>query len=174
MSLRSQWRGGFEDEIARGREELGKEEMKKDTQQKVLQNIGLAWPVRADSGVAPANQTNERVKTRSSWISHKFLWILVAFLGKTSAIHIELWLQFALRKSSWTGLSLVWFAGVTPDRRAQNFVVKSGGFCRRFCWRVSWAFPRKLGKTSKQQNPQKHRQLKNTIHDSSVLPKKAL
>ena len=40
-----------------------------------------------------------------------FLWILVFFLGKTSAIRIELWCRFAPKKSSWTGLSLVWLPG---------------------------------------------------------------
>ena len=44
-----------------------------------------------------------------------FLWILVFFPGKASAIHIELLFQKAPGKSSWTGLSLVWSAGVTPD-----------------------------------------------------------
>ena len=37
------------------------------------------------------------------------------FLGKTSTIHIELLFRNAPGKSSWTGLSLVWFAGVTPE-----------------------------------------------------------
>ena len=59
-------------------------------------------------------QTKERAKTISSWF-HPFLWILVFLLGKTSAIHIKLLFRFAPGKSSWTGLSLVWFAGVTPD-----------------------------------------------------------
>ena len=44
-----------------------------------------------------------------------FLWILVFFLGKTSTIHIELLFRNAPAKSSWTGLFLVWFAGVTPE-----------------------------------------------------------
>ena len=44
-----------------------------------------------------------------------FLWILVFFLGKTSTIHIELLFRNAPGKSSWTGLSLVWFAGATSD-----------------------------------------------------------
>ena len=44
-----------------------------------------------------------------------FLWILVFFLGKTSTIHIELLFRNAPVKSSWTDLSLVWFAGATPD-----------------------------------------------------------
>ena len=44
-----------------------------------------------------------------------FLWILVFFLGKTSTIHIELLFRNAPAKRSWTDLSLVWFAGVTPD-----------------------------------------------------------
>ena len=44
-----------------------------------------------------------------------FLWILVFFLGKTTTIHIELLFRNAPAESSWTGLSLVWFAGVTLD-----------------------------------------------------------
>ena len=44
-----------------------------------------------------------------------FLWILVFFLGETSTIHIELLFRNAPAKSSWTDLSLVWFAGATPD-----------------------------------------------------------
>ena len=67
-----------------------------------------------ESGVAPANQTKWRAKTREVHEFRPFLWILVFFLGKTSAIHIELWFQSAPGKSSWTGLSLVWFARVTP------------------------------------------------------------
>ena len=66
------------------------------------------------SGVAPANQTKERAKTKSSWI-RPFLWILVLFFGKTSTIHIELLFRNAPAKSSWTDLSLVWFAGATPE-----------------------------------------------------------
>ena len=46
-----------------------------------------------------------------------FLWILVFFLGKTSTIHIELLFRNAPAKSSWTDLSLVWFAGATTDLR---------------------------------------------------------
>ena len=46
-----------------------------------------------------------------------FLWILLFFLRKTSTIHIEFLFRNAPRKSSWTGLSLVRFAGVTPDSR---------------------------------------------------------
>ena len=46
-----------------------------------------------------------------------FLWTLVFFLRKTSTIHIELLFRNAPGKSSWTDLSLVWFAGATPDCR---------------------------------------------------------
>ena len=46
-----------------------------------------------------------------------FLWILVFFLRKTSTIHIELLFRNAPAKSSWTHLSLVWFARATPDLR---------------------------------------------------------
>ena len=41
------------------------------------------------SGVAPANKTKERAKTKSSWISPIFVWILVFFLRKTGTIHIS-------------------------------------------------------------------------------------
>ena len=37
------------------------------------------------------------------------------FLGKTSTIHIELLFRNAPGKSSRTDLSLVWFAGATPE-----------------------------------------------------------
>ena len=37
------------------------------------------------------------------------------FLRKTSTIHIELLFRNAPVKSSWTDLSLVWFAGATPE-----------------------------------------------------------
>ena len=77
------------------------------------------WSMQKRPGVALAKQNKERAKEmakpKSSWISSMFVWILVFFLGKTSAIHIELLFQFAPGKSSWTGLSLVWFAGVTPE-----------------------------------------------------------
>ena len=43
------------------------------------------------------------------------------FLGKTSTIHIEFWFEFVPAKSSWTDLSLVWFAGTTPDGRCRGF-----------------------------------------------------
>ena len=49
-----------------------------------------------------------------------FVWILVFLLGKTSAIHIELLFWNAPGKCSWTGLSLVWFAGVTSDSKCHQ------------------------------------------------------
>ena len=64
---------------------------------------------------APANQTKERAKTRSSWISPIFVNSGVFFLRKTSTIHIELLFWNAPVKSSWTHVSLVWFAGATPE-----------------------------------------------------------
>ena len=67
------------------------------------------------SGVAPANQTKERAETKSSWISPIFVNSCV-FLRKTSTIHIELLFRSAPAKSSWTDLSLVWFAGATPEK----------------------------------------------------------
>ena len=57
------------------------------------------------SGVAPANQ-KKRPKRKVHGF-HPFLWILVFFLRKTSAIHIELLFRNAPVKSSWTDLSLV-------------------------------------------------------------------
>ena len=44
-----------------------------------------------------------------------FLWILEFFLRKTSTVHIELLFWNAPAKSSWTDLTLVWFAGATPE-----------------------------------------------------------
>ena len=38
------------------------------------------------------------------------------FPWETSTIHIEFWLEFAPAESSWTDLSLVWFAGTTPEK----------------------------------------------------------
>ena len=73
-----------------------------------------SW-IHLTSGVAPANQTKERAKTKSSWISPIFVNSGVFFLRKTSTIQIELLFRNAPVKSSWTDLSLVWFAGVTPD-----------------------------------------------------------
>ena len=85
------------------------------------------------AGVAPANQTKERAKTKSSWISPNFVnsgvfpwenkgdekfmnfahfcdfWCF--FLGKQARnSHIEFLFRNAPGKSSWTDLSLVWFA----------------------------------------------------------------
>ena len=87
--------------------------------------------------LAPANQTKERAKTKSSWLS-PILWILGVFLGKTNAIHIELLFRNAPRKSSWTGLSLVWFAGVTPDFCVTDVCVIGKWIPRRFMcnWHV--------------------------------------
>ena len=61
--------------------------------------------------------------------AHFFVWILVFFLRKTSTIHIELSLRNAPAKSSWTDLSLVWFAGATPD--ADREKVKHLGVSQR-------------------------------------------
>ena len=55
-----------------------------------------------------------------------FLWILVFFLRKTSTIHIEFLFRNAPAKSSWTDLSLVWFAGATPDKKCWNSLTKPG------------------------------------------------
>ena len=76
---------------------------------------------------SPHNQESPRQtkpKKGAKWKVHEFrpfLWILAFFLGKTSTIHIELLFRKAPAKSSWTGLSLVWFAGVTPDTREDIF-----------------------------------------------------
>ena len=49
---------------------------------------GILHPSRKrKSGVAPANQTKERAKTKSLWISPTFVIILLFFLRKTSTIH---------------------------------------------------------------------------------------
>ena len=65
------------------------------------------------SGVAPANQTKERAKTKSSWISPIFLCEFWCFsLGKQARnSHIELLFRNAPAKSSWTDFFFFWFAG---------------------------------------------------------------
>ena len=88
-----------------------------------------------------------------------FLWILVFFLRKTSTIHIELLFRNAPAKSSWTDLSLVWFAGATPDfeaisllnytenperrgktpgEKSKNPVETAPDFCSLSCSSASW------------------------------------
>ena len=56
-----------------------------------------------------------------------FLWILVFLLRKTSTIHIELLFRNAPAKSSWTDLSLVWFAGATLEVGWGSSTRKGGG-----------------------------------------------
>ena len=68
-------------------------------------------------------QTKPKKGPKRPWISPILVWILVLFLGKTNAIHIELWFQSAPGKSSWTGLSLAWFAGVSPDFNSKTKIV---------------------------------------------------
>ena len=51
------------------------------------------------------------------------------FLGKTSTIHMELLFGNAPAKSSWSDLSLVWFAGATPEK---NSWFKNQGIFRAF------------------------------------------
>ena len=77
-------------------------------------------PLYEFSGVAPANQTKKRAK-RKVHEFRPFLWILVFFLRKTSTIHIELLFRNTPAKSSWTDLSLVWFAGATPENPKDCF-----------------------------------------------------
>ena len=55
-----------------------------------------------------------------------------SFLRKTITTHIELLFQNAPVKSSWTDLSLVWFAGATPETTNMAF------FCRRCNRRPTW------------------------------------
>ena len=67
----------------------------------------------------PLRQTKpkKRPKRKVHEFRPFFSWILVLFLRlrKTSAIHIELLFRNAPVRSSWTDLSLAWFAGATPD-----------------------------------------------------------
>ena len=55
----------------------------------------------------------------AEWLARvdRVRWTLAigVLLRKTSAISIELLFRNAPGKTSWTGLSLVWFAGVTPE-----------------------------------------------------------
>ena len=75
-------------------------------------------PCKFRSGVAPANQTKpNKGPKRKAHEFRPFLWILVPFVRKTSTIHIELLFGNAPAKSPWTDLSLVWFAGDTPNSR---------------------------------------------------------
>ena len=66
------------------------------------------------SGVAPANQTKERAKTKSSWISPIFV---NSGVFPEEYKHDSHWtfVPESPAKSSWTDLSLVWFAGATPE-----------------------------------------------------------
>ena len=97
------------------------------------------------SGAAPANQTKETAKTKSSWISPIFVNSGV-FLRNTSMIHIELLFRNAPAKSSWTDLSLVWFARATPemydpiflqlpgtDLRQDLAILSQKGWCDNTC-----------------------------------------
>ena len=90
-----------------------------------------------ESGVAPANQTKERAKTKSSWISPIFVNSGVFPWENKHETHIELLFRNAPAKSSWTDLSLVWFASATPERNKKKrdtavFVV----LCKRCLARV--------------------------------------
>ena len=60
------------------------------------------------------------------------------FLGKTSTIHIELLFWNAPAKSSWTDLSLVWFAGATPELHGnlEKYVLLRQERVRKF--RTQW------------------------------------
>ena len=73
------------------------------------------WLKPHHSGVAPANQTKESAKTKSSWISPIFVNSGVFPWENKHDSHIELLFRNAPAKSSWTDLSLVWFAGATPE-----------------------------------------------------------
>ena len=96
---------------------------RKKTYRKLGEKLGGNF---GESGVASANQTKERAKTKV----HEFrpfsceLWWF--FLRKTSTIHE---LNFcsgmhAPAKSSWTDLSLIWFAGVKTFRFSVRFLVR--------------------------------------------------
>ena len=67
------------------------------------------------SGVAPANQTKKGPKRKVSWISPIFCEFWCFSLRKRARFTLNLCSGMPLRKSSWTDLSLVWFAGATPD-----------------------------------------------------------
>ena len=70
------------------------------------------------SGVAPANQTKERAKRKV----HDFALFFCVNSGvfpweNKHDSRIELLFRNAPAKSSWTDLSLVWFAGATPEEK---------------------------------------------------------
>ena len=77
------------------------------------------WCCKARSGVAPANQTKEKAKPKSSWISPIFV---NSGVFPWENKHDSHWtfVPECPGKSSWTGLSLVWFAGATPDTTDVN------------------------------------------------------
>ena len=80
---------------------------------------GESFPILVGlSGVAPANQTKEWAKTKSSWISPIFVNSGVS-LGKQARFTSNFGSSLPWRRS-WTGLSLVWFAGVTPESCSIN------------------------------------------------------
>ena len=89
----------------------------KDT---VYQKHGLCHPDKTLalwSGVAPAKQTKERAKTKSSWEFRPFFCVNsgVFPLENKHDSHIELLFRNAPAKSSWTDLSLVRFVPGPPD-----------------------------------------------------------
>ena len=71
--------------------------------------------IRSCSG--KPNQRKGQNDEKFIWISPIFVNSGVFFLRKTSTIHIELLFRNAPAKNSWTDLSLVWFAGPTPENR---------------------------------------------------------
>ena len=76
---------------------------------------------KLQSGVTPGKPNQRKGQTKSSWISPIFVWILVFFLRKASAIHIS---NFCSGMPLWKVHELTllwfWFAGATPDTRWCN------------------------------------------------------
>ena len=86
-----------------------------------------------NSGVAPANQTKDRAKTKSSWISPIFVKILVFFLRKTSTIHISNFCSgmppWKVHETMWSGFFFFFFffffLGLIPARESVQRSVAS-------------------------------------------------
>ena len=73
------------------------------------------------SGVAPANQTKERVKTKSSYEFALFCEFWCFSLGKQAPFTFRnLVPECPCEKFMNLGVSLVWFAGATPDFHGAN------------------------------------------------------
>ena len=102
----------------------------------------LQWDDAAHFSQESPRQTKpKKGPKRKVYEFRPFLWILVFFLGKTSTIHIESLFRNAPARSSWTDLSLVWFAGATGTvQRAVGARPTSGGSRSGVCLNHTFTF----------------------------------